>query len=165
MSERVCCVVVSPKTESISAIALAAMANTTMSWSVKSTVSISASNWNFIRSDNNRVGGPQVPVELGTLETKAFGGVGPGPPGSSIQRMSLCGVAAGRVVTPPRRDLFFRRTRATTAACERSSDIQERDWNARDGPKADIRSWLERCASSTGTAFVSLYLFIGSFLG
>src|SRR5499426_3332218 len=100
MSERVCCVVVSPKTESISAIALAAMANTTMSWSVKSTVSISASNWNFIQSDNNRVGGPQVPVELGTLETNAFGGVGLATPGSSIQRVSLCGVASGRVVTP-----------------------------------------------------------------
>src|SRR5262249_61105476 len=67
------------------------------------------------------------------------------------------GSSFGSRRAPSRRALFFRRNRATTAACERSSDIQERDWNAREGPKADIRSWLERCASSTGTAFVSLY--------
>src|SRR5262245_15707107 len=40
MSERICCVVASPKTESRSAAAVAVTANTTMSWSVKSTVSI-----------------------------------------------------------------------------------------------------------------------------
>src|SRR4029434_4886319 len=40
MSERICCVVASPKTESRSAAAVAVIANTTMSWSVKSTVSI-----------------------------------------------------------------------------------------------------------------------------
>ena len=40
MSERVRCVVASPKTDSISAMALVAMTKTTMPWSVKSTVSI-----------------------------------------------------------------------------------------------------------------------------
>src|SRR4030095_3385401 len=40
MSERICCVVASPKTESRSAAAVAVIANTTMSGSVKSTVSI-----------------------------------------------------------------------------------------------------------------------------
>jgi hypothetical protein len=40
MSERMRCVVASPKTENISATALVIMAKTTMPWSVKSTVSI-----------------------------------------------------------------------------------------------------------------------------
>ena len=45
MSERMRCVVANPRTENISAMAIVVMAKTTMSWSVKSTVSIMASNY------------------------------------------------------------------------------------------------------------------------
>jgi len=52
MSERMCCVVVSPKTENTSAMALAVMTKAMMSWSVKSTVSIMRTLQRFVSSES-----------------------------------------------------------------------------------------------------------------